>query len=219
MVKPNHSNSVLRPSSVASCTPALISGDNGWIRPSFGITPNWHSALGRSPFEVLYGYAPRHFGIATSADTPITDLATWLSNRALMTDVIHQHLNRAKQRMKRQADEHRLERQFQIGDLVFVKIQPYVQSSLAQRSDQKLAFKFFGPYRILARVASIAYRLELPASSSVHHVFHVSQLKKSVVLAILSSIICLLMQYSGVFPKRFFRLDPSSRVRALFLKA
>jgi hypothetical protein len=97
-----------------------------------------------------------------------------------MTDVIRHHLNRAKQRMKRQADEHRSERQFQMGDLVFVKIQPYIQSSLAQRTNQKLSFKFFGPYRVLARVGTVAYRLELPVSSSVHPIFHVSQLKKSV---------------------------------------
>ena len=49
---------------------------------------NWHSALGRSPFEVLYGYAPRHFSVANASDMNIIDLATWLSDRALMSEVI-----------------------------------------------------------------------------------------------------------------------------------
>jgi hypothetical protein len=62
----------------------------------------------------------------------------------------------------------------------FLKVQPYVQSSLAARANQKLAFKFFGPYRVLARVGSVAYKFYLPSSSSVHPVFHVSQLKKLV---------------------------------------
>lgn len=72
--------------------------------------------------------------------------------------------------MKKQADGKRSERQFQVNDWVFMKLQPYVQSSIADRSSQKLAFKFFGPYKVLARVGQVAYRLELPASSSVHPV-------------------------------------------------
>jgi hypothetical protein len=51
-----------------------------------------------------------------------------------MTEVIKQHLHRAKNRVKKQADEHRSERVFQSDDWVFLKLQPYVQSLLADRS-------------------------------------------------------------------------------------
>jgi hypothetical protein len=145
----------------------------------FWYNTSLHSALGRSPFEVLYGYAPTHFGISPADEQPVINIASWLHDRELMSDVIRQHLLQAKQRMKRYADGHRSEHQFQVDDWVFLKLQPYVQSSIADRHSQKLAFKFFGPYKVLERVGSVADRLELPPSA-VHPVFHVSQLKKVV---------------------------------------
>lgn len=100
----------------------------------FWYNTSWHSALGQSPFEVLYGYAPAHFGISAADELPVTDIATWLQDLELMFEVIRQHLLRAKQRMKQSADNHRSERQFQVDDWVFLKLQPYVQTSVADRS-------------------------------------------------------------------------------------
>ncbi|XP_074328203.1 uncharacterized protein LOC141666105 [Apium graveolens] len=57
--------------------------------------------------------------------------------------------------------------------------QPYRQSSMVSRSLAKLSPRFFSPYKILANLGSIAYRLELPQGSLVHNMFHVSLLWKS----------------------------------------
>ncbi|CAN6322178.1 unnamed protein product [Urochloa humidicola] len=139
-----------------------------------------HSAIGRSPFVALYGYSPKHFGLAAVDSVQVSDLSIWLQDKKVMQNLIKQHLSRAKLRMKKQADKGRSERTFNVGDLVFLKLQPYVQSSLAPRANQKLAFKYFGPCRIISKIGQVAYKLELPSSSSIHPVFHVSQLKKAV---------------------------------------
>ncbi|KAL4649808.1 hypothetical protein ACB092_01G041400 [Castanea dentata] len=79
--------------------------------------------------------------------------------------------------MKQQSDLHRTERVFQVGDWVFLRLQPYKQQSLAARGFNKLSPRFFGPYKVLERIGDVAYRLDLPPESVIHPVFHVSYLK------------------------------------------
>jgi hypothetical protein len=78
------------------------------------------------------------------------------------------------------ADKHRTERVFAAGDQVFLKLQPYVQSSVVHRANHKLAFRYYGPFLVDKRIGSVTYHLVLPKSSRIHPVFHVSQLKKVV---------------------------------------
>ena len=80
--------------------------------------------------------------------------------------------------IKQQADQHLSKHTFQVGDMVFLHLQPYKQSSLKLKGHQKLAPKFYGPYKVLQKIGSVAYKLEFPPSSHIHPVFHVSCLKK-----------------------------------------
>ena len=134
-----------------------------------------HSALqGKSPFEVLYDQSPRTFGLSADDTCSIPDLETWLRDRDLMMRLLQQHLERVRTRMKHQADKKRSDRVFAVGDSVFLKLQPYIQSSVAPRAHHKLLFKYYGPYQVLERVGASAYRLALPPASKIHPVLHVS---------------------------------------------
>ena len=77
-------------------------------------------------------------------------------------------------------DIHQMERSFEVGDLVYLKLQPYRQSSLKEKGKEKLKPRFYGPYRVVCRIGEVAYELELLEGSRIHNVFHVSCLKKVV---------------------------------------
>eukprot|EP00253_Pinus_taeda_P010515 PITA_10515 len=75
-------------------------------------------------------------------------------------------------------DQHCSERQFQEGDQVFLRLQPYKQTSLKDKGCQKLSPQFYGPYQVLQHIGEVAYKLDLPPTGKIHPVFHVVCLKK-----------------------------------------
>ena len=68
--------------------------------------------------------------------------------------------------------------EFEVGDHVFLKVMPN-RGVVRFGKRGKLSPRFIGPFQILERVGTVAYRLALPPSMlGVHKVFHVSMLRK-----------------------------------------
>ena len=78
---------------------------------------------------------------------------------------VRENLHQAQNRMKQQVDQHRSERHFQEGDQVFLRLQPYKQTSLKDKGCQKLSPKFYRPYQVLQRMGEVAYKLAFPPTA------------------------------------------------------
>ncbi|GJS04435.1 putative reverse transcriptase domain-containing protein [Tanacetum coccineum] len=79
---------------------------------------------------------------------------------------------------KSYADVRRKPLEFQVGDKVMLKVS-HLKGVICFGKQGKLNPRYIGPFKVLAKVGTVAYRLELPQQlSGVHSTFHVFNLKK-----------------------------------------
>ncbi|XP_075483614.1 uncharacterized protein LOC142523767 [Primulina tabacum] len=92
--------------------------------------------------------------------------------------VVREKLKAAQDRQKSWADLKRRPVEFNVGEKAYVKVSPMKGVDRFSKAG-KLNLRYVGPFEILEKVGTLAYRLALPPSMSrIHNVFHVSQLRK-----------------------------------------
>ncbi|GJV24176.1 putative reverse transcriptase domain-containing protein [Tanacetum coccineum] len=124
--------------------------------------------------------------IISDRDGKFTSHFWWSLHKVL--EIIHEttkkiiqikiRIQAAREHQKSYANVRQKPFEFQVGDKVMLKVSPW-KGMIRFGKREKLNPHYIGPFKIIAKVGTVAYRLELlEQSSRVHSTFHVSNLKK-----------------------------------------
>ncbi|GKE39112.1 putative reverse transcriptase domain-containing protein, partial [Tanacetum coccineum] len=154
----------------------------GWDRHlplvKFSYNNNYHTSIRVALFEVLYGRKCQSpICWAKVGDSQFTGLEIIHETTEKIVQ-IKSRIQAARDRQKSYADVRRKPLEFQVGDKVMLKVSPW-KGVIRFGKRGKLNPRYIGPFKIIAKVGTVAYLLELPKQlSRVHSMFHVSKLKK-----------------------------------------
>ncbi|GKA15898.1 putative reverse transcriptase domain-containing protein [Tanacetum coccineum] len=162
----------------------IISDRDGYVNKDrhlplveFSYNNSYHNSIKAAPFETLYGRKCQSSVFWTKVgNSQLTGPKTIHET----TEKIVQIKSRiqARNRQKSYADKRRKPLEFQVGDKVMLKVSPW-KGVICFDKQGKLNPCYIRPFKILVKVRTVAYCLELPEQlSRVHSMFHVSNLKK-----------------------------------------
>ncbi|GJV40825.1 putative reverse transcriptase domain-containing protein [Tanacetum coccineum] len=163
------------------CACAIDFG-KGWVNHlplvEFSYNNSYHASIKAATFEALYGRKcrlPVCWAKVGQVQLIGPDLVQETTEKIIQ---IKQRMQVARDRQKSYADlKHKL-MEFQVGDKVMLKVSPW-KGVVRFGKWGKLNPRYVGPFKVLEKVGSVAYKLELPQElSRVHNTFHVSNLKK-----------------------------------------
>ncbi|GJT35763.1 putative reverse transcriptase domain-containing protein [Tanacetum coccineum] len=160
----------------------VIDFGNGWEGHlpliEFSYNNSYHASIKAAPFEALYGRKCRSpVCWAEVGDARLTGPELVHETTEKIVQIKHR-MQAARDRQKSYTDVRRKPLEFQVGDRVMLKVSPW-KGVVHFGKQGKLNPRYIGPFKVLAKVGTVAYRLELPQQlSRVHSTFHVSNLKK-----------------------------------------
>nr|GEW47943.1 putative reverse transcriptase domain-containing protein [Tanacetum cinerariifolium] len=160
----------------------MIDFGNGWERHlplvEFSYNNSYHASIKAAPFEALYGQkcrSPICWDKVGDAQLTGPKLIHETTEKIVQ---IKQRIQPARDRQKSHADVRHKPLEFQVSDRVMLKVSPW-KGVVRFGKWRKLNPRYIGPFKVLTKVGTIAYRLKLLEQlSRVHSTFHVSNLKK-----------------------------------------
>ncbi|GJS31244.1 putative reverse transcriptase domain-containing protein [Tanacetum coccineum] len=142
---------------------------------------SWLPCYGDLRSVVMHESHKSKYSIHPGSDKMYQDMKKlywWPNMKSDIATYVSKCLTCAKDRQKSYADLKRKPMEFEVGDRVMLKVSPW-KGVVRFGKRGKLNPRYVGPFKVLAKVGKVAYRLELPQElSRVHHTFHVSNLKK-----------------------------------------
>nr|GEW83833.1 hypothetical protein [Tanacetum cinerariifolium] len=159
----------------------VIDFGKGWVKHlplvEFSYNNSYHASIKVAPYEALYGRKCRSPVCWTEVGEAQLTSPEMIQETTKKIILIKQRIQAAQDRQKSYADRKRKPMEFEVGDRVMLKVSPWKGIARFIKWG-KLNPRYIGPFKVLAKVGNVAYRLELPQElSRVHHTFHVSNLK------------------------------------------